>query len=231
MTILVSRPEYYYPDDIDQIFLPGYKQGNVREESMTDTSQIDCTAFEGTRRIASGKLAEVAREAKEAVDRGGDVLLFNNETSQTIELDFRGTPDDVARRLSVSADGFSAAAEPAPRGPGRPRLGVVAREITLLPRHWEWLNSQPGGASVALRKLVEQARRAGDGNDSIRRSQEAAYRFMSAMAGNLPGFEEAARALFAGQGERFDRETASWPPDVRDHARGLAANALHRTTP
>ena len=103
---------------------------------------------------------------------------------------------------------------------------MVAREITLLPRHWDWLNHQPGGASVALRKLVDQARPAGDDKDRIRHSQEAAYRFMSAMAGNRPGFEEAARALFAGNGERFDREIASWPPDIRDHARRLAANAL-----
>jgi hypothetical protein len=198
---------------------------------MTDASQIHCTAFEGARRIASGELAEVARQAKEAIDRGGEVLLFNDDTSETIELDFRGTPDEVVRRLSAPADMRSTAAAPAestPRGPGRPRLGVVAREVTLLPLHWEWLNSQPGGASVALRKLVDQARRAGNAKDRIRRSQEAAYRFMSTMAGNQPGFEEAARALFAGQGERFDRETTSWPPDVRDHARRLAADALRR---
>jgi hypothetical protein len=197
---------------------------------MTISSQNRCTAFEGARRIASGNLAQVARQAKEAIDRGGEVLLFDDDTSHTIELDFRGTPDDVVRRLSVPGDGPAKPTvempEPAPRGPGRPRLGVVAREITLLPRHWHWLNSQPGGASVALRKLVDQARRTGGDNDGIRRSQEATYRFMSAMSGNFPGFEEAVRALFAGNGERFDRETAAWPPDIRDHARRLAAAAL-----
>ncbi len=113
-----------------------------------------------------------------------------------------------------------------PRGPGRPRLGVVAREVTLLPRHWDWLSSQPGGASVALRKLVEQARRRNEGKDRLRRSQEAAYRFMSALAGNLPGFEEATRAFFAGDQERFDDQTESWPVDVRDHARRLASAVL-----
>jgi hypothetical protein len=197
---------------------------------MTISPQIRCTAFAGTRRIASGELAQVARQAKEAVDRGGDVLLFDDDTSHTIELDFRGTPDDIVRRLSAPVDEPAKPAaetpEPAPRGPGRPRLGVVAREVTLLPRHWHWLNSQPGGASVALRKLVDQARRVGDDKDRIRRSQEATYRFMSAMGGNFPGFEEAARALFAANGERFDRETAAWPPDIRDHARRLAAAAL-----
>ena len=75
---------------------------------------------------------------------------------------------------------------------------MVAREVTLLPRHWEWLAQQSGGASVALRRLVDQARRGTEDKDRIRRAQEAAYRFMSAMAGNRPNFEDAIRALFAG---------------------------------
>src|SRR4029079_4156101 len=70
----------------------------------------------------------------------------------------------------------TAAAEP--RGRGRPRLGVVAREGTLLPRHWEWLGTQPGGASVVLRKLVEEARRANGDADRTRAARDAAYRFM-----------------------------------------------------
>ena len=192
-----------------------------------------CTAFQGDRRIASGELANVALHAKGVVDSGAGVLLFDDATSHTIELDFRGTADDVLRRLTAMAaeapPPAAAVPEAPPRGPGRPRLGVVAREVTLLPRHWEWLSRQPGGASVALRKLVEQARRAGDDKEGVRQSQEAAYRFMVAMAGNHPGFEEATRALFAGQGDRFDQETASWPPDVRDHARGLAAPALRKS--
>jgi hypothetical protein len=105
-------------------------------------------------------------------------------------------------------------------------LGVVAREVTLLPRHWEWLNGQPGGASVALRKLVEEARRANETKDRARRSQEAAYRFLSAMAGNLPGFEEATRAFFAGDRSRFDDMVEPWPADVRDHSRRMAAAAF-----
>ena len=111
-------------------------------------------------------------------------------------------------------------------GPGRPRLGVVAREVTLLPRHWDWLNDQPGGASAALRRLVDQARKANAGRDRIRRAQEATYRFMSAMAGDEPGFEEATRALFAGRPAVFDALTDAWPPDVRDHSRKLAAPAF-----
>ena len=109
------------------------------------------------------------------------------------------------------------------RKPGRPKLGVVPREVTLLPRHWEWLAAQPGGASVALRKLVEHASRANQSQDRIRKSRESAYRFMTAMAGNDPGFEEALRALFAGNHERFEQEIAEWPRDIQAHARKLAA--------
>jgi hypothetical protein len=154
------------------------------------------------------------------------VLIFDVATSEAIEVDFRGTPEDVLRRLA-RPDGKPAAIVPeAPRGPGRPKLGVVAREVTLLPRHWDWLNAQPGGASVALRKLVEEARRANEGKDRVRQSQEAAYRFMSIMAGDRPGFEEATRALFAAQRERFDQSIRSWPEDIRKHARKLATLAL-----
>jgi len=205
-----------------------------------------CTAFHGANRIASGELEHVARETKALIDTGQTslVLVFDDATSAPIDIDFRGTLEDVLRRVSALTEGpgngdrQQGQADPpgngdrqtgqgeAPRRPGRPRLGVVAREVTLLPRHWEWLNSQPGGASVAIRRLVEHARRANAGKDRVRQAQEAAYRFMSAMAGDRPGFEEAARALFAGKRERFEEETASWPVDIRDHARVLASAAF-----
>jgi hypothetical protein len=177
---------------------------------------------------------EVAGKVKAIIDRGeqASVLIFDDLTSELIEVDFRGAMEDVLKRLEKPAASVASATAPsapdqgAPRGPGRPRLGVVAREVTLLPRHWDWLNSQPGGASVALRKLVEEARRVNRGKDKVRRSQEAAYRFMSAMAGDLPGFEEAARALFAGNPERFNDLVASWPVDIRDHARKLSEAAF-----
>src|SRR5262245_897431 len=155
---------------------------------MSTLPHTKCTAFAGPRLIASGELAEVALRSKEAIDRGSDspVLIFDDATSQPIELDFRGTAEDVLNRLARDSRNASSAEAmlPAPRGPGRPKLGVVAREVTLLPRHWDWLNSQPGGASVALRKLVEGARRANEGKDRIRQSQEAGYRFLCAMAGD-----------------------------------------------
>ncbi len=186
--------------------------------------QQPCTAFGGTVRIASGALRDVALKAKAVIDADAtaQILIFDDATAHPVEVDFRGTPTDVLNRLEKDV---SAKAEPARprRGPGRPKLGVAAREVTLLPRHWDWLSKQPGGASVTLRKLVEEARRGNGAKDRMRRSQEAAYRFMVAMAGNEPGFEEAARALFAGNKERFDQQIQTWPPDVRDHARGLAA--------
>lgn len=192
------------------------------------------TSFEGFRRVASGGLGEVAARTKEVLERGegGPVLIFDDRTGEQVELDFRGTTEDVLARLAEpGGEGSASEAEAdagaaAPRGPGRPRLGVVAREVTLLPRHWEWLNGQPGGASVALRKLVEEARRANAGRDRVRRCREAAYRFLSSMAGNLPGFEESARALFAGDAGRFAATMAGWPADVRDQALRLASGSF-----
>jgi hypothetical protein len=191
----------------------------------TESFPTTYTAFEGCHRIASGHLREIALAVKLATDRGtrAPVLVFDNRTSTLLELDLRGSSADVLKRLNPPA---AAPDEPMVRGRGRPRLGVVAREVTLLPRHWDWLNSQPGGASVALRKLVEEARQANAGQDRVRLTQESAYRFMSAIAGDLPGFEEAARALFAGDSAGFSAQTAPWPADVRSHAQRLAANAF-----
>lgn len=201
---------------------------------MTSTPRY-CTAFRDGRRLAAGPLKEVALQIKALtdLDHAEAFLIFDDLTGEQIELDLRGTSNDVLMRLEGAADPGGSeeapavpAAEKAPRGPGRPRLGVIAREVTLLPRHWEWLGSQPGGASVALRKLVEEARRTYEGKDRVRRAQEVGYRFLSAIAGHQPVFEEASRALFAGQADRFDALTAAWPRDVHDHACKLLAPAF-----
>ena len=186
---------------------------------MDETAQTACVAFAGDRCIASGPLPDVAVKVKAFVDRGehASVLVFDGATSRQIEIDLRGTAENVLARLREAADGA------APRGPGRPKLGVVAREVTLLPRHWEWLSAQPGGASVALRKLVEEARRANLGRDRVRQAQDSAYRFMFAVAGDRPGFEEATRALFAGDPDRFEQCVDAWPDDIRAHAKQLAS--------
>lgn len=196
----------------------------LQKNQLNSGPQTLCTAFAGSQRIASGDLAKVARQSKEICDRDQDatVMVFDDAAGKSIEIDWRGSADDVLTRLEQTMDQIALK----PQGPGRPRLGVVAREVTLLPRHWEWLNRQPGGASVALRKLVEEAKRANSGKDAIRQSQEASYRFMTVMAGDRPGFEEATRALFAANQERFEVMTDGWPVDIRDYARKLARVAL-----
>ena len=201
-----------------------------------------CVAFDGIRCIASGNILHVAQKVKESLDRGtpNSILVFDESSGEPVEIDFRGTISDVLTRLEkniAASSPFPASStetEPSstePRGPGRPKLGVVAREITLFPRHWDWLNEQPGGASVAIRKLVEEARRTHAQRDAIRKAKESANLFLSAMAGNLPHYEEVTRALFAGNAARFDEETESWPIDIRTHARKIAANAFQKITP
>ena len=194
---------------------------------MSDTSRPHFTAFVGPLRLAAGPLAEVAIAVMQASRRPASppIIIFSDATGQPIDLDLRGTERDVIARLPKPASPPDAEAEEAsagPRGRGRPKLGVVAREVTLLPRHWEWLGAQPGGASVALRKLVEEARRANGDADRVRAARDAAYRFMSVMAGNLAGFEEASRALFADDRRRFVGLVAGWPDDIRDHVVKLA---------
>lgn len=193
---------------------------------MADSTRPQFTAFIGPQRLASGPLAEVAIAVMNASHRPAapPIIIFADATGQPIDLDLRGTERDVIARLPLPAPDpateESAAAEP--RGRGRPKLGVVAREVTLLPRHWEWLGAQPGGASVALRKLVDEARRANGDADRARAARDAAYRFMSVMAGNLAGFEEASRALFADDRRKFVALIAGWPDDIRDHTVKLA---------
>jgi hypothetical protein len=186
------------------------------------------TAFLGQQRLVSGPLAEVALAVLKASKSAASepIVIFDDANGRSIDLDLRGTERDIVARLpqpasnpGTPADDLSALE---PRGRGRPKLGVVAREVTLLPRHWEWLGAQPGGASVALRKLVEEARRTSGDRDRSRAARDAAYHFMSVMAGNLPGFEEASRALFADDRRRFVELIAGWPGDIRDHIVKLA---------
>ena len=182
------------------------------------------TAFEGQQRLLSGPLTEVALAVKRAERRTLETIaIFSDATGRAIDLDLRGSDDQIVARLpapATPAPPQGLAGEPRRRG--RPKLGVIAREVTLLPRHWEWLNTQPGGASVTLRKLVEAARRANGDKDRRRVARDAAYHFMSAMAGDLPDFEEASRALFADDRRQFTRLIAAWPDDIRDHIVKLA---------
>ncbi len=189
-----------------------------------------CTSFAGSRMIASGNLLDVVVQTKLRLDAGEqeNILIFDDESSNLIEIDFRGQLETLKSRLKLQSNiGIgSTSTEAGARGRGRPKLGVVAREVTLLPRHWEWLNQQPGGASVALRKLVEDAKRANTYKDERRAAQESTYKFMSAMAGNLAGFEEATRALFASNASRFYEQMESWPPDITAHVKRISDKAF-----
>jgi uncharacterized protein len=194
---------------------------------MVQAAPKSVTAFIGHQQLASGPLAEVALAVMKASRSAAEtILIFNDASGRPLDLDLRGSERDIVARLPQPASDPQLSAEdssvPEPRGRGRPRLGVVAREVTLLPRHWEWLGEQPGGASVALRKLVEAARRSSGDLDRSRAARDAAYHFMSAMAGNLPGFEEASRALFADDRRQFVALIAGWPGDIRDHIVKLA---------
>ena len=110
---------------------------------------------------------------------------------------------------------------------GRPKLGVVSREVSLLPRHWEWLEGQRSGASVALRRLIDEARKADPAGERRRQTTKAAGRFMTVMAGNLPGYEEASRALYAHNLERLQIQTAGWPEAVLSHILYLLDPPFH----
>jgi hypothetical protein len=161
------------------------------------------------------------------------LILLEYETARVVDVDWRGTAESVVSRLAASGETAPPGQEPSgqptePRQPGRPKLGVVAREVTLLPRHWDWLNAQPGGASVTLRKLVEEARRTTSGEVRIREAREACYRFLSIMAGDVQGYEEALRALYADDRGRFEALTEQWPDDVRLHARRLGGAGFTR---
>ena len=210
-------------------------------------ARVAWIAFDRDRRLAIGAPQTVAAAVWRHLDANpdGQPLAFDAVTSHPVELDLRGTLAETLARLPAgdqllaspndllgeagSASGQSSEQTPPesqPRGRGRPRLGVVPREVTLLPRHWSWLADQPGGASVALRKLVENAIRDNRALDALRSGREALFRFMNAMAGNALGFESAVRALFAGDRGGFEAVIAHWSPDIRAHCLALAANAF-----
>lgn len=183
-------------------------------------SQNNYTAFAGENCIASGDINGVLLAVKSRADDGENrpILIFEDHTGIQIDFDLRGTSDEVLAKLS-SHPHFapSTPVREKKTGPGRPNLGVISREISLLPRHWDWLGKQPSGASAALRRLVDEARKRDTGKEQARQAKEAAGKFMWTMAGNLPDFEEACRALYADEREGLENIIASWPPDIRNH--------------
>ncbi|MBX9693489.1 MAG: DUF2239 family protein [Cyanobacteria bacterium] len=184
-------------------------------------------AFDGDSLISEGDIVDVALQLSLLPDAANapSFLVFEELTGKQIDLDLRGPQEAIIERYKrdATSDAHGSDQPAARTGPGRPKLGVVSREVTMLPRHWDWLNKQPGGASVALRKLVDEARKSQTDRDGSRRARESAYAFMAAMAGNRRGFEEATRALFRADRARFLQETESWPEDVRAFALKLAS--------
>ncbi|SFW26188.1 DUF2239 family protein [Luteibacter sp. UNCMF366Tsu5.1] len=203
---------------------------------MSDPAIPTCTAFTGQRVLSSGLLPEVALAVRrcEGID---PVLVFEDATGRLVDLDLRGSDAEIVDRLSQPQQTYRGRYAPNPdatldvatsddtpnvKTRGRPKLGVVAREVTLLPKQWEWLADQPGGASATLRRLVDDARKGANPRQQKRAAQDAAYRFMQAIAGDLPGYEEATRALFADDTLRLEEHMAAWPDDIRDYALRLA---------
>lgn len=200
---------------LTQYFNPG------RIQDMNQDTLLTYTAFLNGHRLTTGPLHEVAVAVLQAQQAHPEehFLVFSNASGQSADLDLRGGEEAVASRYAVAAP------TQAPKGRGRPKLGVVAREVTLLPEHWDWLAAQPGGASVALRKLVHEARRNGGDRDRTRQAHDRAYHAMSTLAGHLAGFEEASRALFAGDYKRLAAQMATWPEDVQAYVQQLAEAA------
>jgi hypothetical protein len=164
------------------------------------------TAFLGDGIVARGERMDVTRELERLYPADlGALRVFEDATGRVVDLDYW---DAAASR------------PPPPRRRGRPSLGVAAREVTLLPRHWDWLSRQPGGASAAIRRLVEEASRKAPGPGEKR---DSAYRFMSDMCGDRPGYEEALRALYRGEEARFHLLIADWPKQVRGYLKELLA--------
>ena len=173
-------------------------------------SEATYTAFAGARRLATGPLREVLPVLKKRFDkdRSALMLVFDVATGRQVDFDLRGSLDEVLERAVPAR----------PRGPGRPKLGVTSREVSLFARHWEWLERQPSGISGALRRLVERAIKTQPGQERARQIRDALSRFLSSMAGDRPNFEESCRALFAGDTERFEALIQRWPEDIREYA-------------
>lgn len=212
--------------------MPDHADPAGTDPSVTPVASY--TAFRGSRRLAQGALRDVAQtvythvqDAQTQSARAADaILLFDDRTGRVVDLEMRGSVRAMLANLSARGllpqhavaaahDAAHDAAPKADRGPGRPRLGVVAREVTLLPRHWEWLASQPGGASVALRKLVDAARKAQADVDAARARRDAAYAVMTALAGDRAHYEDATRALFRDDRDGLVAHMAKWPRDVQ----------------
>lgn len=185
------------------------------------------SAFEGHKKLAQGSLEDVVLKTKRRLktDATASILIFSDLTGKEMDFDLRGTEKEILQRLQAFIV-VDDSAPPKHVGPGRPKLGVVAREVSLLPRHWEWLATQSGGASATLRRLVEGEMKNTSGREQTRAAQDRTYKFMSTLAGNLPRYEEALRALYAKDKKKFREQIADWPSDIKSHSLELSEGAF-----
>ncbi|TDQ66561.1 hypothetical protein ATL17_0559 [Maritalea mobilis] len=190
---------------------------------MYYSPDLPCAAFVGSHLVASGPFAEVVHEVKRHHDENPNdmILIFDHKESRPIEVDLRGSMEDVYARLEQQKKPLPPKAKV--KKPGRPKLGVVSKEVTLLPKHWEWLTQQRGGASVTLRRLVGEAMKAADPMAAQRSAQQSTYRLMTAVAGDMPNYEDAIRALFAAEEDEFVNIIADWPKGLREHIMQISA--------
>lgn len=175
------------------------------------------TAFEDHKILSQGSLEDVVSKVKKRFEKSpaSQIVIYSDATGKSMDFNFQGTEKEVLKRLEVYTTPQSATAVSS--GPGRPKLGVISREVSLLPKHWEWLATQSGGASNTLRKLVEESMKKTSGVNTVKMAQERTYKFMSVEAGDLENYEEALRALYRKDKERFSNEIKTWPRDVQKH--------------
>ncbi len=185
------------------------------------------TAFEGFQKLISSDLEKVLLTVKKRlkVNRDSNILIFSDSTGKQMDFDLSGTDSEVIERYKI----YTAKTIPSQPAVGRPKLGVVPREISLLPSHWEWLNNQAGGASSTIRLLIEEKIKSNSSNKLIiKTSQEVTYKFLSSLAGNLPNFEEAIRYLYRSDRKKFVELISDWHKDIVEHALTLASAAFKK---
>ena len=182
---------------------------------------INYTAFENKKILTEGNLNEVAtivfHRLKE--NKSANILIFSDQSGRIIDLGFSGTERQMLERLKI----YCHQEIQSYPGAGRPRLGVVTREISLLPKHWEWLLGQDGGASACLRKLIDEKMSESElPKKAIMFAQEKTYKFLHAIAGDLPNFENAIRYLYRKDQSSFLKQISDWPDDVQTYALKLS---------
>lgn len=179
------------------------------------------TAFDNTSIIAHGSLRDVILKTKKILGKSenSSFLIFSDSTGKTIDFNFQGTEKEILKRLEIFVSNSDEKIELA--RPGRPKLGVISREISLLPRHWEWLATQSSGASSSIRNLIEDAIKKSTSKVSLKQQQEKVYRVMTTLAGDLDGYEEAIRSLYKRDRESFIKFTKGWSKDLRSYLEKL----------